>query len=128
MLFAIDLSTVGEWVVIAVIGEIELATAPRLRQQVVTVVGEGHIKIVLDLSKVDFVDSIGLGVIVSVLKRVRSRNGDLIVAGPAPRVRALFELTRLDEIVELYADLDRALDARVRPAPSPAPASDPSDG
>jgi anti-sigma B factor antagonist len=128
VLFAMDLSTVGEWVVIAVIGEIELATAPRLRQQVVTVVGDGQIKIVLDLSKVDFVDSIGLGVIVSALKRVRGRNGDLIVAGPAPRVRALFELTRLDEIVELYASLDSALDPRVRESPSNTPAAERSDG
>ena len=56
----------------------------------------------LDLSGVDFVDSIGLGVIVSALKRVRGRGGDLVVAGAVPRVRSLFELTRLDEIIELH--------------------------
>jgi len=118
VLFALDVSFAGEgedgWAIVAVTGELELATAPRLRQQVVSLVGEGHARLVLDLSGVDFMDSVGLGVIVSALKRVRGRGGELVVAGPAPGVRALFELTRLDEIVELYASVDQALAAPAR--------------
>ena len=116
MLFALDVTFAGDgeagWAIVGVTGELELATAPRLRQQVVSLVGEGHTRIVLDLTQVDFVDSIGLGVIVSVLKRVRSHGGELVLVGPVPRVRALFELTRLDEILELHDRLDDALAAR----------------
>ena len=115
MLFALDTSHRGEgddgWTVVAVTGELELATAPRLRQEVVGLVGEGHVQIVLDLSGVDFVDSVGLGVIVSVLKRVRGRGGELVVAGPVPRVRRLFELTRLDEIIPLHDRVEDAVGA-----------------
>jgi len=111
VLFALDSSPRGDWTVLSVTGELELATAPRLRQAVVGLVGEGHVDIVLDLSGVDFVDSIGLGVIVSVLKRVRGRDGRLVVAGPVPRVRALFELTRLDEIVAVHDTVDQAVGA-----------------
>ena len=116
VLFALHVSFAGQgedgWAVVGVTGELELATAPRLRQQVVSLVGEGHTRIVLDLSRVDFVDSVGLGVIVSVLKRVRGRAGDLVVVGAVPRVRALFELTRLDEIIELHETVDEALATR----------------
>jgi anti-sigma B factor antagonist len=110
VLFALDVSSRGDWTVVAVTGELELATAPRLRQAVVSLVGDGRVDIVLDLGGVDFIDSIGLGVIVSALKRVRSRDGQLVVAGAVPRVRALFELTRLDEIIELHDSVAGALE------------------
>jgi len=109
VLFALDVSPHGRWTVVAITGELELATAPRLRQAVVSLVGEGQVDIVLDLSGVDFLDSVGLGVIVSALKRVRGRDGRLVVAGAVPRVRALFELTRLDEIIDLHDTVDGAL-------------------
>ncbi len=111
MLFAIHSAPRGAWTVVAVTGELELATAPRLRQEVVSLVGDGRVYIVLDLDGVDFIDSIGLGVVVSALKRVRSRDGQLVVAGAGPRVRSLFELTRLDEIIELHDSVDAALQA-----------------
>ena len=116
MLFALEVSPHGRWTVLAVTGELELATAPRLRQAVVSLVGEGRVDIVVDLSGVDFLDSVGLGVIVSALKRVRGRDGQLVVAGAVPRVRALFELTRLDEIIDLFDTVDAALATARDPA------------
>jgi anti-sigma B factor antagonist len=112
VLFALDVHPAGPWVVVAITGELELGTAPRLRQQVVTLVGDGHTHIVLDMSAVDFVDSIGLGVIVSALKRVRGRDGELVVAGASPRLRSLFELTRLDQVIDLYDSVPDVLASR----------------
>lgn len=109
MLFALEVSMHQGWAILAVVGELELATAPRLRQRVVGLVGDGCAHIILDLTHVDFVDSVGLGVVVGALKRARGRGGDLVVVGAADRVRALFELTRLDEIIALFADLPLAL-------------------
>jgi anti-sigma B factor antagonist len=54
---------------------------------------------------------VGLGVVVAALKRVRGRDGELVIAGAVPRVRRLFEITRLDEIVDLFPDVDAALGA-----------------
>ena len=111
MLFALDVTNCDGWSVVAVTGELELATAPRLRQQVVSLIGGGRAQLVIDLSGVDFIDSVGLGVVVGALKRCRTHGGDLMVAGAVPRVRALFEITRLDEIIDLHPDLAAALAA-----------------
>ena len=111
MLFALDVTNCDGWSVVAVTGELELATAPRLRQQVVSLIGGGRAQLVIDLSGVDFIDSVGLGVVVGALKRCRTHGGDLMVAGAVPRVRALFEITRLDEIIDLHPDLATALAA-----------------
>jgi len=111
VLFALDVTNCDGWSVVAVTGELELATAPRLRQQVVSLIGGGRAQLVIDLSGVDFIDSVGLGVVVGALKRCRTHGGDLMVAGAVPRVRALFEITRLDEIIDLHPDLATALAA-----------------
>ena len=111
MLFALDVTQCDGWSVVAVTGELELATAPRLRQQVVGLIGSGRSNVVIDLTGVDFIDSVGLGVVVGALKRCRTHGGDLMVAGAVPRVRALFEITRLDEIIDLHPDLATALAA-----------------
>ena len=111
MLFALDVTNCDGWSVVAVTGELELATAPRLRQQVVGLIGSGRSNVVIDLTGVDFIDSVGLGVVVGALKRCRTHGGDLMVAGAVPRVRALFEITRLDEIIDLHPDLAAALAA-----------------
>jgi anti-sigma B factor antagonist len=127
VLFALDVTLQQGWTVLTVTGELELATAPQLRQRVVGLVAEGRTRIVLDLAGVDFADSVGLGVIVAALKRVRGRDGELAVAGAVPRVRRLFEITRLDEIVELFPDVDAAL-AALGPAEVAAEKQSRSDG
>ena len=111
MLFALDVTVCDDWSVVAVTGELEMATAPRLRQQVVSLIGAGRSHLVIDLSGVDFIDSVGLGVVVGALKRCRTHGGDLMVVGAVPRVRSLFEITRLDEIIDLHPDVEQALAA-----------------
>jgi anti-sigma B factor antagonist len=122
-LFALDVTESAGWAVVAVTGELELATAPRLRQQVVSIVGGGRCHLMIDLSAVDFVDSVGLGVVVGALKRARTRGGDLVVVGVSARIYELFEITRLDEIIAIFPDVAAAL-----AAVGPAPNADGSDG
>jgi anti-sigma B factor antagonist len=109
VLVALDVWSRAGWTVISVTGELDLSSAPRLRQAVVGAVGEGRAQLVLDLTGVDLVDSAGLGVVVGAQRRVRSWGGRLVVAGLEGRVRAVFELARLDEILELAPTLDDAL-------------------
>lgn len=87
----------GETVVRAA-GELDVNTAPELREQLARLVNEGSRKIVVDLTDVSFVDSTALSVLVSALKRLRQADGDLELASPNPSVRRVFEITGLTRL------------------------------
>ena len=111
MLFDLQVHQHEGWVVLAVVGEIDLATAPRVRQAVIDVLATAGSSpsVVLDLGSVDFIDSSGLGVVLGALKRVRAADGRLRVIVREPQVRRVFELTDLDRILALASSLDEAL-------------------
>ena len=87
----------GETVVRAA-GELDVNTAPELREQLTRLIGEDPRRIVVDLSEVSFVDSTALSVLVSALKRLRQADGDLELAAPNPSVRRVFEITGLTRL------------------------------
>ena len=95
-------------VVLTVLGDLDMAGAPGLRQVVVTEVAGGARLVVLDLTAVDFVDSAGLGVVVGALRRLRAHDGDLLVVCPEPRIRRVFEMCDLDRVFTLHGDVDAA--------------------
>ena len=88
-----------KWVLLKIIGEIDMATGPELRQRIVQYVQEGHLHIILDLAKVDFIDSTGLGVLIGGLKRTRSHGGDLQCIGLSESLKEMFKLTGLDAVL-----------------------------
>lgn len=104
-----EVSDLSGWTVVAVYGELDVATAPSLREKLIGLVGDGASHLVLDLEGVDFLDSTGLGVIVSALKRVRTHGGDLRLVCTQARIRRLFEITGLDKAVPLLPSLDAAV-------------------
>lgn len=132
MLFDVQHYERDGWQVLAVVGELDLATAPRVRQAVVRALGaagadgDGGVHgVVLDLGAVDFIDSSGLGVIIGAQRRVRSVGRALRLVVTEPHVREVFALTGLDRIIDLSRSLDQALRlpaAPARPGPSEAPA------
>lgn len=92
--------------VLAVKGEVDVYTAPRLRERLVHLVSQGIRRIVVDLQGVDFLDSTGLGVLVGGLKRARSHDGDLYLTCAQPRVLKVFEITGLTKVFEIHDSLD----------------------
>ena len=68
------------------------------------IVNAGSLWLLLDASAVDFVDSSGLSVFISVLKHVRLKNGDIALFGVRPQVRRLLELTRVHLVLEVFDD------------------------
>jgi anti-sigma B factor antagonist len=102
--------------VVRVAGELDVATAPQLRQEAVRLIAAGRRCLVVDLTEVRFLDSTGLGVIVGVLKRARTHGGDVAVAGAADHVRKVFELTRLSDVVAMAATADEAASALIAAA------------
>jgi anti-sigma B factor antagonist len=93
----------GEWLV-TVHGEIDVASSPRLRQKLISLIDQGAKSIVLDLGGMSFIDSSGLGVLVGALKRLREQSGDAIVLrGMQDPVRRVFEITGLTELFTIEA-------------------------
>jgi anti-anti-sigma factor len=90
-------------VVLAVSGEIDIATAPTVEREL-RQAEASHDFVVIDLSEVSFMDSTGLHLIVAANRRLSERGGRLFVVEGSPQIRRLFEVTRLAEQVELVQD------------------------
>jgi anti-sigma B factor antagonist len=101
----------GGWAVVRASGDLDLTTAPRLREAVVTIVVNGQPRVVLDLQAVDFVDSTGLGVLVGLLKRTRSQGGDLRLVSTRPSLRKVLDLTGLHHALPLAAAVEDVVDS-----------------
>src|SRR5438046_7628005 len=95
--------------VIALRGEIDVYTAPLLRQKIVDLVDEGALNIVVDMEKVDFLDSTGLGVLVDGLKRVKTREGSMKLVANQDRILKIFDITGLSKVFPIHGTLDEAL-------------------
>jgi anti-anti-sigma factor len=72
---------------------------------------KGYVKIILDLSNCEYVDSTFLSIMVNGLKQVSKLNGDIRVVGLQPTVLAMFELTRIFRVFQTYSDLQKAVDS-----------------
>ncbi len=77
-----------------------------LRREVNDVVASGADILLIDLKDVKFVDSSGLGALVSAMQTMRNANGKLFVCSISDQVRMLFELTKIDRIFQSFADQD----------------------
>ena len=88
-----------------------MATAPRLREQLIELVNRGRHRIVVDLSDVEFLDSTGLGVLVGALKRVRTHDGDLALVCTESRILKVFEITGLTKVFAMHETVDEAVAA-----------------
>jgi anti-sigma B factor antagonist len=96
--------------VVVLAGDLDIATAPKVRDTIVKLATSGHLLAVVDLREVEFLDSTGLGVLVGCLKRFRTLGGDLRLVVTTERVRKVFEITGLDHAFALHDDLDLAVD------------------
>ena len=99
---------VGGNSVVEASGEVDVYTAPQLDEELTKIVEGGNYKLVVDLTKVDFLDSTGLGVLVKALKRVREHDGTLAIVATTDRITKVFRITGLDSVMTLHASVDAA--------------------
>ena len=99
----------GDRVVVSAIGEVDVFTAPTLDAELGRLVVEGRRHLVVDLSRVDFLDSTGLSVLVKALARVREAEGSIAVVVIADRVAKVFRITGLDALIPLHPSVAEAL-------------------
>lgn len=105
---AVEQSDHGEITVLALSGELDLGTVPGLRERLLEAV-RTHRSVVLDMAELSFLDSTGLGLLVSAVKRLAARQGTLVVAAPSVPVRRLLEMSGLDAHIRIEESPETAL-------------------
>ena len=98
--------------VVTVEGEIDIYTAPRLRELLIDLASQGNYQLIVDLDKVGFLDSTGLGVLAGVLKRVRPHDGWLDLVCTQERILNIFKITGLTKVFGIYQSVDQVIAAR----------------
>lgn len=97
--------------VIDVAGEIDVSTAPRLRALLIDLDSNNSYHLVVNLAKVEFLDSAGVGVLVGAAKRVRAHDGSLHLVCTQSRLLKVFKITGLTTVFAIYETVDQALAA-----------------
>ena len=101
----------GDRHVLAVRGEIDLFTAPELKQVLADSIESGRVRIVIDLTETTFLDSTALGVLIGAVKRLRSRDGALAIVNSDENIAKTFEITGLDQIFTIVGTREEAIEA-----------------
>jgi anti-sigma B factor antagonist len=101
----------GDCAVLRVTGEVDVYTAPVLRERIRELAAQGAVHLIADLGQVDFLDSTGLGVLVGGLKRVREDDGSLALVLATPRILRIFQITGLTKAFATWPSVTEAISA-----------------
>jgi anti-sigma B factor antagonist len=91
-------------------GRLDAHNSGELKDRILKVLEEGGRNLIVDLSDVQFIDSSGLGALLSGYKNANLRSSAFALASLQPRVKSMFELTRLHRVFEIYPGLQEAMD------------------
>ena len=94
-------SDAGGQTVAAVCGEVDLYTAPRLREELEKAIEDGRQQLVLDLTELDFIDSTGLGVLVGAMKKARQSGGDVSLRNASRSTYKILEIAGLTKLFSI---------------------------
>jgi anti-sigma B factor antagonist len=92
-------------------GRLDLTSSSELKEKVREYLDQGKVNIILNLAHVDFINSSGLGTLVSTLKEVRTAKGRIALCSLAPYVQEIFEITQLSHIFDIYPGEEEAFAA-----------------
>jgi len=107
------------YTVLEVGGEMDVYTAPQLRERLIEIVEEGRRYLVVDLRRLEFLDSTGLGVLVGGLKRLRGVEGAFALVCGQERLLRIFRITGLDQVFSIHESVEAAVGEPLRPPPDP---------
>ena len=112
MEFGVEAVRSGTQAVLSVWGEVDAHTAPRMREKILSLVVEGVDRLVIDLTRVSFMDSSGLGTIVAAKKRLQVGDKSLcLVLGPdQTMMHRLFDITGLNQVLPIHDSVDAAVE------------------
>src|SRR4029077_1495228 len=101
----------GEIVVVDVEGQLIVGNRQELKQKVLDELERGEKKFLIDFAQTGYIDSSGLGVLVSLSKKIREQGGELRLANLNDDLQTLFELTKLDTLFQISDSRERALES-----------------
>ena len=101
----------GEVCVVSVEGQLIVGNRQELKQKVLDEIERGERKFLVDFSQTGYIDSSGLGVLVSLSKKIREHGGELRLTNLNEDLKTLFELTKLDTLFQIAESRERALDS-----------------
>lgn len=93
--------------VIKVEGEVDLSNASTLRDRLIEQVQQGSYRIAVDLGGVEFMDSSGLAVLISGLRRTKEHDGSLILVSPTSSVKRVLTITGLDKVFDIFDSIEK---------------------
>jgi anti-sigma B factor antagonist len=107
----IDVGLIDGWLkTVAVVGELDAYTAPQLQETIAEALAGDVAWILVDLRKADYMDSVGLGILIGGCKRAGERNGDLAVACDRPNLCRVFDVSGTTDMLNVSASLEAAVD------------------
>lgn len=98
----------GDVCTVILVGEVDVYTAPRVKEELVSAIESGCVNVIVDLEGVGFIDSSGLGVLVSALRRARERDGAVRIVCTRDNILKIFRITGLDKVFPIFDDADEA--------------------
>lgn len=107
----VDVKRDGQTAVLKLRGRLDLESSSVVKEEIRRCLGQGFVGLILDLEAVEFINSSGLGAMVSALKEIRLAKARLVVCKLAPYVREIFEITQLSHIFEIYSTEGEAREA-----------------
>lgn len=107
----IQVREVGSVVILDINGEIDLYNAPEIKENIKSQMEQGKNQIIINLDKVSYIDSSGIGVLISSLSNLKKAGGGLKIIHVYASVRKVFELTKLTSFFDIYDSEQEALAA-----------------
>ncbi len=95
--------------VIEVAGELDLYTAPRLKEELLAALEDGALQVVIDMAGVHFIDSSALGVLIGGVKRLKPNDGRLVLVSVDENVNWIFRITGLNNVFDIFSTREEAI-------------------
>ncbi|GIN73600.1 anti-sigma-B factor antagonist [Bacillus sp. J14TS2] len=106
MNISIDVEETETGIIAKLAGEIDAYTAPTVRDELLPRAEQSEMKIVVDLSEVNYMDSTGLGIFVGLFKTLKEHNGELVLKGMSDRLKRLFDITGLADVMDVNTEVE----------------------
>lgn len=90
-------------------GEVDVYTSMDLKKEFNTIIDSGKSKLIVNLSKVSYMDSSGLGILVAILKKTKQENGNMKLIKLTPEIKKIFDLTKLTKFFEIFEEEEDAI-------------------